>query len=242
MNDNELDDMLNQWETPPVSPSLRNRMHAAFKKQRESRRWFSWFMPAAGRGMFAGVAVGVVVCLLLIAQAFPQVLGPPSPALRVPYLVSYELVSYAEDGSSTVSQVFSYDYKGHEIVLNRIEPGLSGLHWQFVLSLHNFLRRVAPSLVLPAESSERDAAFSERLRSGCGISESGSAVIGREDVLGYKTTVTRTIYSDHGNSRFTEWDAPDLGCFTLKSTYERQRADGSFRLANERRPVTVAMR
>ncbi len=64
------------------------------------------------------------------------------------------------------------------------------------------------------------------------------SVIGEETLLNYTTTVSR-LSPEGWDFRFTEWFAPGLGCVSLRSTTEKTLADGSFRLATERRVLKV---
>lgn len=62
-------------------------------------------------------------------------------------------------------------------------------------------------------------------------------VISKDTLLNYATTVSQYEFKDE---RFTQWLAPGLDCFSLRSTTEKALADGAFRLVSERRVIKVA--
>jgi hypothetical protein len=241
MNNTELDEMLNQWDTPPVPPALRDRVRAGFESWRNQprRRRFAWPSWHVGKGLFAGIAAAAVLFVVVMAQAFPQSfgLGPPSPALQPPYVVVSNVFAYESDGSSRIdAQIRSTSYKGMEIVLdekhpdNPIEEFLKNFH----NGMHLTLLRYVPGVVLP-ESSARDARFSSYVQSGC--VEQGEVLIGHDTILGHATNVLQRTYPNGG--RWTVWKAPDMGCFGLRSKSEEPAAGGTLRLARERDAVQV---
>jgi hypothetical protein len=63
------------------------------------------------------------------------------------------------------------------------------------------------------------------------------AVVDRGTILNYPVAAVRSRWTEHG--RMTLWMAHDLGCFALRSTYETEQPDGSFRLVGEKRAVKV---
>ena len=190
MNDIELDEMLNQWGVPPVGAELRERVRAGFVAA-PKRRYF----PSVGwKGLFAGFATAAIVFMVITAEAFPDVLSSPSPALRRTYLAMSNVTAYAKDGSSRLeSMIYSYSYKGTEIVVMEEEPD-DPIHQAIInihASMHLLLLRFAPNVVMP-ESSARDAWFSSYVKSGC--VDKGDVVIGHEKVLGYETTVIQNSW------------------------------------------------
>jgi len=238
MNDIELDEMLNQWGVPPVGAELRERVQAGFvaKPKRRERRYF----PSIGwKGLFAGTAAAAVLFLVVCAQAFPDVLGSPSPALRPPYVAMSKLTAYAKDGSSRLaSTVYSYSYKGMEMVLmedspdDRIHQAIMNFH----LSIHRIMLQFVPNLVMP-ESSAWDASFNSYVKAGC--VNDGDAVIGHETLLSHQTTVIQHV---RGGWRWTEWRAPDLGCFALRRRNEDSLVGGGYQLTDQRDTVSVMNR
>jgi hypothetical protein len=235
MNDIELDEMLNQWGVPPVGAELRERVQAGFVAAPRRRRYF----PAIGwKGLFAGFATAAILFLVVTAEAFPDVLGmgSPSPALRRTYVAMSNVTAYAKDGSSRpASMIYSYGYKGTEIVLMEEDQGdpihqaIIGFH----IGVHNLLLRYAPNLVMP-ESSAKDAWFSSYVKSGC--VDKGDVVIGQETLLAHQTTVIQNVGDGW---RWTAWRAPDLGCFALRTRNEEPLAGGGYRLTKQRDTVRV---
>jgi len=242
MNDSELDDMLNQWDAPPVPSSLREKVRAGLALGRKSsgKRWFtlpSWHI---GKGLFAGMAAGAVVFLFVIAQAFPQALGPSSTVRPFPYVVESNVVAYGDDGSSRIdATLMSSSYKGTEIVLTESHPGnpLEGWLMVFHNSIHLALLHYVPGLVMP-ESAAKDAWFSAYVQAGC--SDKGDNVIGHETVLKHATTAVQR--TDPDGWRGTVWRAPDLGCFALRRKTEAPSPGGGFRLVSERDATRVLQR
>jgi hypothetical protein len=189
--------------------------------------------------LFAGVAAAAVLFLVVCTQAFPGVLGTPSPALRPSYVAISNVVTYAKDGSSRLeSTEYSYSYKGTEIVLmqdspdDRIHQAIMNFH----LSIHRIMLQFMPNLVMP-ESSARDAAFTSYVKAGC--VENGDAVIGHDTLLAHQTTVIQHV---RGGRRWTEWRAADLGCFALRRRNEDSLAGGGYRLTDQRDTVSVMNR
>jgi hypothetical protein len=235
MNDSELDEMLNQWGVPPVRAGLRERVQAGIVMA-PRRRYFPW---VGWKGLFAGIATAAVLFLVICTEAFPDVLGSPSPALRPPYVAISNVTAYAQDGSSRLeSTVYSYSYKGTEMVQFEEDPG-DPIHqaiMSFHLGVHRYLLRFVPNLVMP-ESSARDVWFSSYVKSGC--VDKGDVVIGHEQLLAHQTTVVQGVGDGW---RWTGWLAPDLGCFALRTRNEEPLARGGYRLTKQRDTVVVTVR
>jgi len=66
-------------------------------------------------------------------------------------------------------------------------------------------------------------------------------VIGHEKILGYMTAVLRLPNGVGDAGRNTEWRAPALGCFVLRSTSEAAENDGSYRLTYEKRATKITV-
>ena len=62
-------------------------------------------------------------------------------------------------------------------------------------------------------------------------------LVGQQTILNYPTTAIQPRIG--GSVRMTRWPAPDLGCFALRITTEEKRTDGSFRLVQEKRALSV---
>src|SRR5450631_2431770 len=104
--DDDLNCLLKTWTVPASPGSLEGRVRRAYRDRRERvpRAWARWivgFMPAAG--LCAGVAVGAVVFLLVIAEAFPQSLTAIS-GVTFPFTVDSEDIEYKVDGSSAIRE------------------------------------------------------------------------------------------------------------------------------------------
>src|SRR6185503_4712681 len=72
MNDQELDDMLNQWDTPAVPPTMRENVRAGFR-ERVVRAIPIIPRPRFPRLRFVFGFAGLAAALLLATAAFPQV-------------------------------------------------------------------------------------------------------------------------------------------------------------------------
>jgi hypothetical protein len=235
MNDHELDEMLNRWGVPPVRTELQERVEAGHVAG-PKRRYF----PSVGwKGLFAGVAAAAVLFLVVCTEAFPDVLGSPSPALRPPYVAMSNVTAYAKDGSSRPeSTVYSSSYKGTEIVLMEDDPG-DPIHQAIMnihLSVHRIMLQFVPNLVMP-ESAAKDAWFSAYVKSGC--VDKGDVVIGHETLLAHQTTVIQNVGEGW---RWTAWRSPDLGCFPLRTRNEEPVSGGIYRLTEQRDTVSVMTR
>ncbi len=242
MNDTELDEMLNQWDAPPAPATLREKVRAglAVGLKSSGRRWFtlpSWHI---GKGLFAGMAAGAALFLVVMAQAFPQALGPSSPALKFPYIVRSDVIVFAADGSSRLdSSIWSYSYKGTEIFTgetyygNPFQDFLIGTH----RAVHYLLLRYVPGLVMP-ESAAKDAWFSAYVQAGC--ADKGDNIVGHDTILRHATTAVQRI--DPDGWRGTVWRAPDLGCFAMRTKSEEPMPGGGYRVTRQRDAVRVFLR
>ncbi|HVY94488.1 MAG TPA: hypothetical protein VHA14_17120 [Bryobacteraceae bacterium] len=220
MNDTELDEMLNQWKAPEPGAELRERVRGMKPRRQWRLGWPSWHM---SKGLFAGVAAGAVMCLFGIVAAFPQALAPSGVRFN---LISEYLV-YHDDGSFTVHEHrASTARNGQEIILDRDIPGdaFMSMHMHFFDTIHHWFGMSDGPASIASDCSVPDV-----------------TVIGHETVLGYKTIVLRYPDEDGGKSRYTEWRSPDLDCIVMKSVTEKAAANGGFRIASERRPLTVRM-
>jgi len=263
MNETELDEMLNQWDAPEVPRRLLAELHEMQRKQKSgwTMRWLAWLVP--GGKLFAGAAVGSVVCLLLMIriQAAPQ-----APGIHVPWTVDSELIKYADDGTSSVEmQMTSYKLDArNEVLLSRSVPGNV-----FMTAFGRTLDVVGPALSRLTLPFVVDANTLERVRkmrrehpgigliSGCtgeadsdcltlghyGLEAGNSCIAGKivdhATILNHATEAVRERWMEHG--RMTIWSAPDLQCFALKVTYESQQADGSFHLVRAKQAVKVTV-
>ncbi len=209
-------------------------------------RWITGFLPIAGK--FVGVIAGAVVLLAMITRAFPQsfgmIAGPDAVTIDSEYL------DYNDDGSSKVSEYRTsyFSSTAGETARSRSFPG-DPLRTaaEAVLNptraiLDPIARVIGPLFNKPGRTEYLKAlAITEgaRIRNDCApINRWGRpmTVISADTVLNYATTVSQYEFRDE---RFTEWLAPGLDCFSLRSTTEKALADGSFRLASERRVLKV---
>jgi hypothetical protein len=266
MNDNELDDLLNTWHAPPIPASMRERARNAFATTpRESffsrfRRWVA-IHPGS---LAAGAAIAAAAALLMIVSP-----AGSQPIPSVPWTVDSEFLQYADDGSSSVQMLMtSYVANGNETVSSRSAPSnlFRTAMWQAADALGAAHNRIIPRLMFDQAKLEKiqkarearaahtvgavtgcgplclavDHFYFERsvpgLASGCITGE----IIGRETILGHATAAFRSRWTERG--RMTVWMAPDLGCFALRSVYEAEQPDGSFKVVAEKRAVGVNVR
>ena len=237
MNDNELDEMLNRWDVPPASPSLRRRVQAGLYKPRP---WYSALGGVGWKGMFAGLAAGAAMFLVVVGVASPQSIGRLSAP--IPYTVDLEYISHNEDGSSVVTEhATTFLRDGHEWILTASFPNsaLQTAHLQFASSLHLMLYSLARTFMDTGAVQAIENANAQRIQRGCmwwGDKASHDKLIGHEAILNHETSI---IQSTEGDWRDTKWLAPDLGCMTLKTADEQLGSDGRYRLKFERRPLKV---
>ncbi len=218
-------------------------------------RWIAQLVPTAGT--VAGVMAGAVVLLAVITRAFPQSLNLVVPAGAI--TLDTEFLDYKDDGSYTVREYRSSFFKrttvkgdfldGEETVLSSSFPDdpLRTAAESFLNPIRAILdpiahRAIDPLFFKPHRAEYLRAleiALAARIHNGCTPSPhwgTPMTVIGKETVLDYTTTVSQYEFKDE---RFTEWFAPGLDCFSLRSTTEKALPDGAFRLATERRVLKV---
>jgi hypothetical protein len=234
VNETELNELLDQWEAPPVPPSLRQNVRAGYaahvghnRTRRSPMNWLAAFTPASKRTLFAGTAMGAgAFFLLLVTQAFPQTLRM-APFFHIPYTVDSEFVEYPETGPpKVVMYLTSYSDHGTEINLSSSMPGDS---------VKTAIRRTLDVLgfLYYKIAGRSEPAHPDFLRAGC----VNGPVFKRETILGFQTTVVETRLSDR--HRITSWMSPDLSCFALKLRIEEQRADGTYRIVSEKHALKV---
>jgi hypothetical protein len=213
------------------------------------------FVPTAGK--VAGFIAGAVVLLAVITQAFPQSLNLVVPTGAI--TLDSEFLDYKEDGSYTVREHRSSFFKrttmegdligGRETALSRSFPGdplrtaTVELFNPMKVILDPVMHRMIDPLFFKPHRTEYlkalEMALAARVLNGCAPSPHWSTpmtVIGKVTVLNYATTVSQYEFK---NERFTEWFAPGLDCFSLRSTTEKALPDGTFQLATERRVLKV---
>lgn len=246
MNDHELDELLDQWQSPAMRDSMREDLRTGFAdtakraKRAALPRRIIGALPRIRLGRFAAATMGVAALLFALVQVSPQTVRMASPAsFRIPYYVEFLFWRYSENGSTMhPTRITSFPYGGHEIVMSVKEPG----HFLFVAArgIANSIRTqfilAVPSFVLPKEPPMAEPAwFAGFVSSGC---SSGKTVVGHETLAGYKTTVVETAA---GERRTRIWMAPDLACFALKLTDEVRDANGTYRLRIRKEAVKVTM-
>jgi hypothetical protein len=218
-------------------------------------RWIAHFLPTAGK--VAGVMAGAVVLLAAITRAFPQSLNLAVPAGAI--TLDSEFLDYKDDGSYTVREYRRSFFKRTTVEGDLIGGGESVLSSSFpgdplrtaTVELLNPVRvivdpvmhRMIDPLFFKRHRAEYlralETALAARVRNDCVPSPhwgTPMAVIGRETVLNYLTTVFQYEFK---GERSTEWLAPGLNCFSLRSTTEKALPDGTFQLASERRVFKV---
>ena len=220
------------------------------RSPRAMARWITGFLPVAGK--FAGVLAGAVVLLAVITRAFPQSLSLIAPPGAM--IIESEFLNYEDGGSSTVSE-----YRTSSLTITSSFYGETTLSSSFP---GDPLRSATVEVLSPVEAimgpimhgmfdplfykpgrarymRALESAVAARIRRGCTpTNHSGTpmTVVGKETILGYTTTVSRYELKDE---RFTEWFAPGLACFSLRSTTEKALPDGVFQLASEKRVLKV---
>jgi hypothetical protein len=260
MNDNELDDILNKWTTPHASPSLRERVRRGFAATGNRRqaqvigwRWIRFHWKSAS----ATAVLALAVLLLMVPLARTQA-APPAQ-----WTVDSEFLRYADDGSSSVEMLAtSYLVNGNETIWARWSPvnPIQTVMWQAADGLGGLHERIASHLMDQARLEEihkrRAANRGVGIVTGCGfhcltLEHFGflratpspttacieGVVVGHDTILNYPAAAVRSRWTEHG--RMTLWMAPELGCFALRSTYEAEQPDGSFRVVSEKRAVKV---
>ena len=214
MTDHELDEILDDWQTPDVPSALRPRTLSRFVPK-EKRR-----IAPVVRKILLGVAVAAM--LLIAVQAIPQTFSPiPSP----PYTVESEFFWYSPDGGRTLDRVTSSyaDTQGREVVLSTSFPGhpFRTAMQQVLDFVHVYILR-SPT----TQSEQRDPA---------GCMEQGTP---DETILGYSTL---KVARSERDLKFALWRAPDLECFPMRLILERRGADGALHLTLERNAIKVSI-
>ena len=249
-SDEDLNSLLHAWTVPPSPDYLADRLRSAYRKRTGSRRrpwfrirWIAGLAPAAG--LFAGVTAGAVVFLLVIAQAFPQSLSTLAGG-PFPFTVDSEEIEYKADGSSKILEYFTSAGGGR--VLSSEFPGdpLRTAQQRILDPLNLIMYRIAEPYItrrvaaLNARFPLR-AKFIAELEQTCGAPNREWALVGNETILNYATLGIQKEWMEEGKPvRFTQWSAPDLHCFALKSTTEKT-LNGKLRPVFERRALKVMM-
>jgi hypothetical protein len=247
MNETELDDLLNAWKTPPVPPSLRERVQAEIAAKRGYslkallNRW---------RLLIPVTAVGAVVLLVAALSAFPAKIAPP------PFTVDSEMVqnepwfvSGPERGILT-----SYNDTATEVRLAWSAPGhpMEGLLWAAKLAFSDTVEEIKRSSILEPdrEASQYAEVYTTvgetvvleprttLLNAGCRPSGRPGRVVGQETILNYATIAAQY---DFWHRRVTVWMAPELNCFALRAKVEKQQHDGTWMLVSEKNALKVTM-
>ena len=252
-SDDDLNSLLAAWTIPESPGSLEQRLRRAYRGRSRSRsvrwpRWLAGLSPAAG--VFAGIAAGAVVFLLVIAEAFPQSLAALS-GRTFPFTADYEEIAYKADGSSSILRYFT---SAGGLVLSSEFPGDPvGTAGQRILDQMNLIlfwmatpvrerqiaRAEARINALKAQNPMLAKRIAEMERT-CMPGPPWMAV-GDETIMNYATKGIQKVWMEEGKPvRFTGWSAPDLHCLTMKSTTEKT-VDGRFRLAFEQRAIKVTM-
>jgi hypothetical protein len=264
MNDNELDELLNAWKTPPPPAGMRERLRVASAPLSAEA--------APARKVFRGwkVLVATAAALAMVVAitnkaALSQMLNPP------PYTVDSEITVHPEDATGCIALgkiglerlgcvpytrpmhmlMSSYNADGSEVVLSWSDPGepLESWLWSAKLAVLSGLDKVhevlSPSEPGPDDHAAFYSASDQRwvigektafVRSGCRPGPRRGEMIGEEVLLGYPTIVSRF---DYGKTRLTLSMAPRLSCFALRAAIERQQPDGSWTPVTEKKAVKV---
>ncbi len=252
MNDTELDEMLNKWEAPPPSASLRAKVQAGFSPDRPRQQapgglwhWLTSFTPR--KTVVGGIALaGALLCLVTLALPQTLTLSPP------PYTVESKCVRFADERGHAAEMILtSYNDKGSEIVLSRSLPGnlFGTVATRITDAASSLITRFTWPVFKPQQLDliKTQAGVSigfqhlylgsaaELLQHGC----VNGRVVGREKILDYPTIAAE--YRQGNYFKFTVWRAPDLGCFALRVTDEERQDDGTYRLVREKRAFHVTL-
>lgn len=232
MNDTELDEMLNQWKAPEPGAELRGRIRG-MKPRKQRFAWPSWHL---GRGLVAGAATCGVALLVLVGLAAPE-----TTAGSIPFTVDSEYTRHNRDGSVTITEYRTeYMRDGAEATLSSSFPDntLMTIHNRFFYAFQNLMY----PMVRAVHGPNKRAISAETVANDCvwpGAKD--LKIISHEKILGYMTAVLRLPQSVGNDDRGTEWRAPALGCFVLRSTWEALENDGSYRLTYEKRATKVTI-
>ncbi len=251
-SDEDLNGLLKTWTAPSSPASLEGRLRRAYEvrvryQTTPAARRMAGLLPFAGK--LAGVLAGAVVLLAVITKAFPQSLDLIAPAGAI--IIDAEFLDYGDDGTYTVSEyrtssltvtpsfygetILSSSFPGNPVRTAALEL-LNPLEAIVGPRMH---RIVDPLFDKPGRTKALEIAVAARVRNGCVPSPhwgTPMTVIGKETVLNYTTTVSQYEFKDE---KFTEWFAPALDCFSLRSTTEKALPDGAFQLTSERRVLKV---
>jgi len=234
MNDTELDEMLNRWDVKDANASIREKVRVRFRAEQAQRtnrsglRWIVIFLRGSGKGLAAGV-VAAGVFLLIVILTFPEPLKSSQPPFRIPWFVEYDAVRYGNDGLPRSKEtIMSFSRDGKEVILIDSDSSIMN-------AVRGGLLRLAPTLIIPSESSEDAAHLRALIRNSCAT----GLVIAYETILNHLTTVVQNTSPDH--TRTTQWLAPDLECFALRLTSEERKSDGTFRLVLRRQASKIIL-
>ena len=176
MNDQELDEMLNQWNAPAAPPSLRENLRAGFR-ERISRAIPIILRPRFPRLRFAFALAVLAAVLLLATAAFPQV-GRMLSSEPIPYSVDSEFVMFPMDREPRAYlTATTYSRNGQEVVLTWSMPD-----HPFATPIH----RVVGALITLVHGSPNETSDATTTL-GCGHSCFGVAsdfTSGRSTILG----------------------------------------------------------
>jgi hypothetical protein len=129
-------------------------------------------VPETWKGILAGVALGAIMCVLVVRRAFPQSLSLFS-GFRIPYVVEREMLRYGSDGSpESNAHLRGFLNGGDWIILSENHTGTSALLNAFRGILdwgRTILIQVAPSFVLAQQSSESVAWHRDYVLNGCQV-------------------------------------------------------------------------
>ena len=214
MNDNELDELLDVWKTPPVPASLRVAVEdgIALGGSKPRKLLSGW------RLVFASAALVAVVFVLTNPAAFPQRMPPP------PYTVDSEISLYPGSGECLGTPLSSrcwmvsgpqhalmtsYNRAGSEVLMSWSAPHepLAAAFWTAKLAISDLIGGFTRRFLLTADQEAERGEFAvfhsqvgqswtlgERVPlvdSGCRPPATHGEVVGREVILNYPTVVAR---------------------------------------------------
>ena len=261
MNDNELDELLNSWKTPPVPGSLREGVRTGISA---NRRRPLRSLATEWKLLTAAAATVVVAVVLAGTNAFPE------RAPRPPFTVESEITRYSgsilDEGypQPKSATMVSYNQDGSEIILSwsSLDPPLEAAVTEAVTVVHDAIghifrgfHRFVLGFVLTPDQIERRKRFAvvhpttsqswtvgewtALLNSGCRSGEQPEKLVGEEVILDYPTVAAQ--YDIGGERLMTLWMAPQLSCFALRARIEAQQPDGSRKTLSEKKALKVTL-
>jgi len=217
--------------------------------------------------LVAGMSMAAIIILLANTPAFSRKLNRPTytvdSEIRHYLADSVEDVTPASEITQTVVSpsmtllVTSYNQDGREVIAAASFPDhpLKSIMGNMFLSFFGGANRFTQALKLSADESadafavvdpstprntlvvgQREALLS----SGCQTMDAGSKVVGQEVILNYPVIGVQQPH-DGGMRMLTLWMAPELDCFSLRTTIHAKQSHGTWKLISEKQARRVTL-